>query len=772
MAKPGCAAPSPPLLLVLVLVLLGPAAAGLYEPSDAVVQLQPDTVRAHLLNSNSAWFIEFYASWCGHCIGFAPTWKALARDIQDWRPVVYLAVMDCAESENVQTCSRMKVTMFPTVQFFKAFAQNPSDGIQVPVPPLDSPNIFATLREMIITYLEKHEDLWPPACPPLGPASAAEVWNFFRSNTEQYLALIFEEEDSYLGREVALDMVQYKNIEVRRVLSRNKELVAQYNVRSFPALYVLSRNGFSSHIPLPRNERSSYTHVLRTLPGVKRGLFRLAESPNADTSSQEPSKTWKPVDRSKVYMADLESAVHYTLRVEVSKFSTLEGERLTALRRYVTVLAKFFPARPYLKNLLQYMDDWLSRRTNAQISYSEFKDIVNNKEEVPQAVLMDGVNWVGCQGSKPWFRGFPCALWTLFHMLTVQAAYSAQNKLKETYPLEVLHAMRGYIQHFFGCTECAVHFEGMARETMNLVSTFNEAILWLWSRHNQVNYRLAGAPGEDPEFPKRQWPAYDMCPMCRSMNRRRNTWVENDTLNFLMTHFSTQNIATDYLVPEAELLQQRQRKKGGERRKKRETGEGRNIKEQEVMADSEEENAASENQRTEIATQGLERHRPSTNQRPPSIIWKNSQISDQSKDIVDLDSFVEQQYKSKALKAEASTVKRKLKSGRSETLVLTMEEDQQLDSNYAENRERLQKKETDSRYLIGVLLEEVGEHGEEGDSPVRRRWFRLLEVGLLRLDISLCIILYVFFSMCLLGMYMYFSKRTPYHKGHADVPTL
>ena len=41
---------------------------------------------------------------------------------------------------------------------------------------------------------------------------------------------------------------------------------------------------------------------------------------------------------------------------------------------------------------------------------------------VPQGtVIAKKVNWVGCQGSEPHFRGFPCSLWVLFHFLTVQA---------------------------------------------------------------------------------------------------------------------------------------------------------------------------------------------------------------------------------------------------------------------------------------------------------------------------------------------------------------
>lgn len=43
---------------------------------------------------------------------------------------------------------------------------------------------------------------------------------------------------------------------------------------------------------------------------------------------------------SKIYMADLESALHYILRVEVGKFSLLEGQRLVALKKFVAVLAQ------------------------------------------------------------------------------------------------------------------------------------------------------------------------------------------------------------------------------------------------------------------------------------------------------------------------------------------------------------------------------------------------------------------------------------------------
>lgn len=55
--------------------------------------------------------------------------------------------------------------------------------------------------------------------------------------------------------------------------------------------------------------------------------------------------------------------------------------------------------------------------------------------------------------------------------------------------------MRCYVRNFFGCQECAEHFEAMAAKSMDRVAGRDEAVLWLWSHHNEVNARLAGKGG-------------------------------------------------------------------------------------------------------------------------------------------------------------------------------------------------------------------------------------------------------------------------------------
>ena len=57
----------------------------------------------------SAWFVEFFSSYCGHCINFAPKYKQFAADLWLWRDVVVVSGIDCAQDDNTPICREFEI---------------------------------------------------------------------------------------------------------------------------------------------------------------------------------------------------------------------------------------------------------------------------------------------------------------------------------------------------------------------------------------------------------------------------------------------------------------------------------------------------------------------------------------------------------------------------------------------------------------------------------------------------------------------------------------
>ncbi|XP_062437676.1 sulfhydryl oxidase 1 [Rhea pennata] len=744
----------PAALLLLALALPAARPRGLYAPGGPLELLGAGTAERRLLRSPSAWAVEFFASWCGHCVHFAPTWRALAADLREWRPAVTIAALDCADEANQQVCADFGITGFPTLKFFRAFSKKAEDGIRIAIPS----STVRDLRHSIITNLEQSQDAWPPACPPLEPASPEEVRSFFQRNNVRYLALIFEKSDSFVGREVTLDMLQYENIAVRRVLSSEEELVKKFGVTTFPSGYLLLSNGSFSRLPVHMEARSFYTYYLRTLSGVTRGSYKL--NVTSSTSNVTGASQPKHADRSKVYMADLESALHYSLRVEATRAAALSGSALSALKCYVALLAKHFPGRPFVRTYLRSLDGWLRNWTEPELPRAVLKEALKNQGDASHpAVLPANVTWVGCQGSEPHFRGYPCSLWTLFHLLTVQALRSGPD---EELPLEVLSTMRCYVKSFFGCRECAQHFEAMAAGSVEKVRGREEAALWLWSHHNEVNARLAGSDTEDPKFPKLQWPPPDLCPLCHREESGVHAWDEPAVLRFLKDHFSPANIRPDYTESDADLLARESREPGPPADTRLSTSrppEGEVEREKEEEEEEEEKEAEKPNEEGAEGEGGAPERPGSSEPRRPSIVRMNPKPRETEEDIVDLDSFSERHFRSKALRAAAAGRRRRL--SKRDTIPLQRAPGGPRDAAAGWERPRL------GSWRRGGPDEEE----EEAGAGLRRsQWFRVLGLGFSRVDISLCVVLYFLSSMCLLGMYTFFRLRTRSRKGRPGFP--
>ncbi|XP_025117777.3 sulfhydryl oxidase 2 isoform X1 [Bubalus bubalis] len=539
-----------PPLLVLLAAAAGPGAGGaarLYRAGeDAVWVLDSGSVRGATANSSAAWLVQFYSSWCGHCIGYAPTWRALAADVRDWAAAIRVAALDCAEEKNQEVCRAYDIHFYPTFRYFKAFTKDFTTGENFKGPDRE----LQTVRRTMINFLQNHTDgNRPPACPSLDPIRPSDVLSLIDKRGDRYVAVLLEDDSSYVGREVILDLIPYEGIEVRRALGSDTAFLQKLGVPSLPSCYLIYPNGSHGPVTIGKPLRSFFSSYLRSLPGVRKKPGSLPGRPSREESSE--AVVWRDFDRSKLYTADLESGLHHLLRVELAAHRSLAGAELKTLKDFVTVLAKLFPGRPPVRKLLEMLQEWLASLPLDRIPYDAVLDLVNNKMRISGIFLTNHIKWVGCQGSRPELRGYSCSLWKLFHTLTVGAGThpkALDGTGLEDDPQAVLQTIRRYVHVFFGCKECGEHFEEMAKESIDSVKTPDQAILWLWKKHNLVNSRLAGHPSEDPKFPKVPWPSPDLCPACHEEIKGLGTWNEGQVLLFLKQHYGRDNLVDTHSV--------------------------------------------------------------------------------------------------------------------------------------------------------------------------------------------------------------------------------
>ncbi|XP_030063477.1 sulfhydryl oxidase 2 [Microcaecilia unicolor] len=535
-----------PLFILFVPVAWGEGRK-LYGPEDQLTILDGGSVRQALFKSPTAWLLEFYSSWCGHCINYAPTWKALADDVRGWQAIIRIGVLDCAEEGNYETCRDFGVNLYPSFKYFKAFTKEFTSGENYKA---GSDRDVQTVRQTIIDYLQNSSlESRPLACPSLDPLRSSDVASLLDNKATHYTAILFESDHSYVGREVILDLIQYENIVVNRALDSDKALLEQLGIASVPSCYLIHPNGSHGPVNILKPLRSSFSSHLKLLPDVKKKLLSQPTWPVKQKKETNEVTIWKDYDNTKLYMSDLESGLHYLLRVELAAHKTLEGAKLKTFKDFITVMSKLFPGRQPVVKLLETLQEWLVSLPLDKIPYDAILDLVNNKMLISGIFLTNRIHWVGCKGSRPELRGYTCSLWKLFHSLTVQAALRPEVLIKtdlEDNPQVILQVVRQYIQNFFGCRECAQHFEEMAKDSMDSVETLDQAVLWLWKKHNIVNSRLAGANSEDPKFPKIQWPSPELCPRCHEDNGLHG-WNEAEVLAFLKHYYSGENISQHFL---------------------------------------------------------------------------------------------------------------------------------------------------------------------------------------------------------------------------------
>ncbi|XP_060074737.1 sulfhydryl oxidase 2-like [Ylistrum balloti] len=507
---------------------------GLYSHSDDVVILSDENFAENVYSVQNAWIIEFYNSWCGHCRRFAPVWKSVATDVKGWSGVIKVGAIDCSTTGNLDICRNYKIKGYPTMRLLPPYASKNESGVEFHNQ--DPKALIEKMVDFVTEFNGMATSIWPN----LQPLESLEhIWGEAKDH-HKHVALVFEEEDSYTGREVILDMSGYKDVLLRRAL---KPLMVKFGINYFPSLYLLDANGMYKQLAEKGTTRDQFREALLSIRGGQVPEEDIDKEDHLIEESQDKDEEekLKVTTRVGVYMQDLESTLTYLLRQEVAIQHDMKEDSVKALKKFLHILAKYFPGREHVKGYLWRIHTWLVT-VGEELSGQDWLQRINSFQ-TPETYLSERIRWIGCAGSQLQFRGYPCGLWTLFHTLTVNAQRTESNDVNFN-PRSVLDAIAGYIKHFFGCSDCAQHFLKMAESIDSEVKNLNDSVLWLWQKHNLANDRLKNDFSTDPRHPKIQFPSLEMCKLCHKMSSSQQNmdWNTPAVLNFLIDFYSKNKI--------------------------------------------------------------------------------------------------------------------------------------------------------------------------------------------------------------------------------------
>ncbi|XP_063860177.1 sulfhydryl oxidase 2-like isoform X1 [Scylla paramamosain] len=522
--------------------------ASLYNSTDDVVILDHTNFTATVHGTENAWVVEFYSSWCGHCIQFAPTWKLFGRDVRDWEHTIKVGVLDCSVDENVPICREHEIMGYPTVKLFAARTTKGDIGSAVP-----HLTTVEQLGEAVTDFLVEKQKAnsgsksWADLQPYKGT-----VQTLLESvSGAEWAVLVIDKTKSHTAWALLMDLAGYPSIVVR-YKDADQDDVKQFGTAGLPAVMIVSKDGKEEVLNDAGKSRDEMRTAImkklmlnREMLGKKTSSVKEDREGAGDGQPEEinkdklnygddlPDTAFTSMERNdQVFMVDIENAVSYAISHEVAQHKVIKGEKLLALQEFLDILVRYLPARPQVHSFLSKFHHYTLNHGNS-IEGSKVNEVISSLQN-KDSVLPSQQPWVGCAGSEPKYRGYPCGLWTTFHVLTVNSVL--QDGAKKFYrPLRTVKAIHGYVKHFFGCSYCSEHFQAMyAEDAESSIKVADDTILWLWRGHNKVNKRLKGDASEDPQHPKQQFPSPGACPSCW----QGENFSEREVLTYLKTIYA------------------------------------------------------------------------------------------------------------------------------------------------------------------------------------------------------------------------------------------
>ncbi|KRX90344.1 Sulfhydryl oxidase 1, partial [Trichinella pseudospiralis] len=189
---------------------------GLFTEEDKVDILSQTNFDTTIYNQPVLYIVLYYNRWCGHCISFAPTYKQFAEQMADWSNVIKFAAIDCADDDNDDLCADHSIELFPSLKYFPVKSSSVKDGVFIEDHPRTIDQLSTKLTELIVKeYKLKQHTEWPN----LNYIEENTAVESLYQNEEElnYVVIVFQNPESkeFLGEQLVLDSMKYKNILVR-----------------------------------------------------------------------------------------------------------------------------------------------------------------------------------------------------------------------------------------------------------------------------------------------------------------------------------------------------------------------------------------------------------------------------------------------------------------------------------------------------------------------------------------------------------------------------
>lgn len=446
----------------------------LFKNSKNVVEFEPETFKEKVLDSKRAWYVDYYADWCGHCRHFAPIWEEVAAWYKTESRVT-IGALNCARFGKF--CASIGVRSYPTLRAYNFPDMNHSREEQGAQIERGRVGDAKGLREKL---LQTHIDKLPYVS---RSSSSQEVVNLTHPPPMPQPP-------------TAAPSVQPK------VASLTKQPSSLRGAGSAPEATVKAGAGegdSSAAVTRSTPEESASLRLLDAEVAIVYSLRQAAYVSAGEKISASASQAGSPA---------------------ADNVATISGEALTELVLWLDFLSTVFPNKRASKSLRKLADYVRSAKEDrGALVRSTWVEVLEHQaiDRVPtQAGEDPTAYWRVC-------ATYTCGLWTLFHILTVCVAEAQQSSVHVfhkdggTKPAQALARIRGFVNHFFGCADCRSHFldafDNCKFGRCDLRSDDGPgAVLWLWQQHNAVTRRVAAE--DTPPRLVLPWPPRGDCHAC------------------------------------------------------------------------------------------------------------------------------------------------------------------------------------------------------------------------------------------------------------------